>query len=71
MCCSPWGHRELDTTEQLNINHTSILPAGYKAPSQGESQAPDLPKGGVSSTDHFLMEDRHTQSHAPTRRQSV
>ena len=18
MCCSPWGHKELDTTEQLN-----------------------------------------------------
>ena len=20
MCCSPWGHKELDTTEQLNNN---------------------------------------------------
>ena len=19
-CCSPWGHKELDTTEQLNAN---------------------------------------------------
>ena len=19
-CCSPWGHKELDTTEQLNSN---------------------------------------------------
>ena len=21
VCCSPWGHEELDTTEQLNSNH--------------------------------------------------
>ena len=21
-CCSPWGHKESDTTEQLNNNHT-------------------------------------------------
>ena len=20
-CCSPWGHKESDTTEQLNNNH--------------------------------------------------
>ena len=20
-CCSPWGHKELDTTEQLNNNN--------------------------------------------------
>ena len=20
VCCSPWGHKELDTTEQLNNN---------------------------------------------------
>ena len=23
-CCSPWGHKELDTTEQLNNNKASI-----------------------------------------------
>ena len=22
MCCSPWGHKESDTTEQLNDNKT-------------------------------------------------
>ena len=22
-CCSPWGHKESDTTEQLNNNNTS------------------------------------------------
>ena len=22
-CCSPWGHKELDTTEQLNSNRRS------------------------------------------------
>ena len=22
-CCSPWSHRELDTTEQLNSNATN------------------------------------------------
>ena len=21
-CCSPWGHKELDTTERLNNNHS-------------------------------------------------
>jgi len=25
-CCSPWGHKESDTTEQLNKNkHTPLL----------------------------------------------
>ena len=24
-CCSPWGHGELDTTEQLNNHHTQRL----------------------------------------------
>ena len=23
--CSPWGHKELDTTEQLNLNLTPVL----------------------------------------------
>ena len=23
VCCSPWGHKELDTTEQLNNNFIS------------------------------------------------
>ena len=24
VCCSPWGHKELDTTEQLNNNNKSL-----------------------------------------------
>ena len=24
MCCSPWGHKELDTTERLN-NNSKVL----------------------------------------------
>ena len=24
-CCSLWGHKELDTTEQLNNNITSVI----------------------------------------------
>ena len=24
LCCSPWGHRESDTTEQLNINNGCV-----------------------------------------------
>ena len=24
MCCSPWGHEELDMTEQLNNNNSSL-----------------------------------------------
>ena len=25
-CCSPWGHKELDTAEQLNNHHNSMIP---------------------------------------------
>ena len=25
-CCSPWGHKELDTTEQLNCSHFLPFP---------------------------------------------
>ena len=24
VCCSPWGHKELDTTEQLNNHNTGL-----------------------------------------------
>ena len=24
VCCSPWGHKELDTTERLNNNNNSV-----------------------------------------------
>ena len=24
VCCSPWGHKELDMTERLNNNNTDI-----------------------------------------------
>ena len=24
-CCSPWGHKESDTTERLNNNNNSII----------------------------------------------
>ena len=27
-CCSPWGHKELDTTEQLNNNNNKIHRVG-------------------------------------------
>ena len=26
MCCSPWGHKELDTTYRLNNNKLCLLP---------------------------------------------
>ena len=28
MCCSPWGHKESDTTEQLNKNNTQLMNQG-------------------------------------------
>ena len=31
-CCSPWGYKELDTTEQLNNN---IVPGGFPGSSAG------------------------------------
>ena len=30
MCCSPWGHRELDTTEQLSNNSKFPEPEGAR-----------------------------------------
>ena len=30
VCCSPWGHKELDTTEQLNDNQFSDLQTFYQ-----------------------------------------
>ena len=35
-CCSPWGCKELDTTEQLNWTH--IEPVGIKTSQQRESK---------------------------------
>ena len=26
VCCSPWGHKESDTTERLNSNNMILLP---------------------------------------------
>ena len=26
VCCSPWGHKELDTIEQLNNNKIRLIP---------------------------------------------
>ena len=35
VCCSPWGHKELDTTQQLNKNKYCILnPAGVYSSSR-------------------------------------
>ena len=28
-CCSPWGHKKSDTTEQLNNNNSNSLPRVY------------------------------------------
>ena len=25
VCCNPWGHKELDTTEQLNNNNLNFI----------------------------------------------
>ena len=36
-CCSPWGHKELDTTEQLNTWHLTCLTL---APALGGKQEP-------------------------------
>ena len=29
VCYSPWGHKELDTTEQLNNNNNNYLIKGF------------------------------------------
>ena len=43
VCCSPWGHKELDTTEQLNNGKTGLVL--LCAPWGGESVAPGLQPG--------------------------
>ena len=39
-CCSPWGHKELDTTEQLNHKTSSTAPSPFTP----TSAPPDLQK---------------------------
>ena len=34
VCCSPWGRKELDTTEQLNIKNIPGDATGQSSPSQ-------------------------------------
>ena len=53
-CCSPWGHKELDMTEQLNNNKTYIwLPRSLSA-QESASQSRDpgdtvsIPESGRS-----------------------
>ena len=31
VCCSPWGHRELDTAEQLNNNNINVCHYKFKS----------------------------------------
>ena len=31
LCCSPWGHKELDLTEQLSNNNNIELPQAFLA----------------------------------------
>ena len=35
MCCSPWGHKELDMTERLNNNNNQNYKALPRSCSQG------------------------------------
>ena len=30
-CCSPWGHKESDTTEQLNTNNSMRYKGNYSS----------------------------------------
>ena len=30
VCCSPWGRKELDTTERLNLTELSLLVMAYQ-----------------------------------------
>ena len=55
MCCSPWGHRESDTTERVNSN-TGLSRqedwSGLPFPSPG-----DLPDPGVEPASPMLQAD--------------
>ena len=42
-CCSPWAHKELDTTERLNNRRIGLVL--LCAPRSGESVAPGLQRG--------------------------
>ena len=36
VCCSPWGHKELDPTEQLNNNNHSVPPSAEEPGTTGK-----------------------------------
>ena len=47
-CCSPWGHKESDMTEQLNNNNTR---PPYLPPEKSGQEAPV--RTGHGTTDRF------------------
>ena len=46
VCCSSWGHKELDTTEQLNwtelnkAGDLSSIPGSGRSPGEGNGNSP-------------------------------
>ena len=43
MCCGSWGHKESDTTEQLNNNN---LPEGFISPGDASGKEPSCSISG-------------------------
>ena len=37
-CCSPWGHKESDTTEQLNTNNSVRYKGNYSITEKTETE---------------------------------
>ena len=64
VCCSPWGHKELDRTYQLNDKNTWAERILQKLPSWGVSSACGFPGTGAHSTQ--LPGQTHTHAHTHT-----
>ena len=43
VCCGPWGHKELDTTEQLNNNNSAAVLL-QRTQSRAQEISPELNK---------------------------
>ena len=52
VCCSPWGHKELDTTEQLNWTELNWL---HPREPQGLQQKPGNQEGGTRRLNSWTL----------------
>ena len=61
-CCSPWGHKESDTTERLNNMAGHMAKPGLK----GWKNKPHLLMGGVTKL-HYKVQERRGHCSRPCK----